>query len=123
MTFEWKPGSGKQRVPCDMLRCLQPDLNLCGASMDQDDGNGSLLSFPCDFPIKVMGHTADDFDALVVGLVRKHSPDLLEGAVRTRLSRQGKFISITVTVQAQSRAQLDAIYMELTAHERVLMAF
>ena len=106
-----------------MLRCLQTDLKLRDTPMDPDDGNASLLSFPCEFPIKVMGQTADDFDALVVGLVRKHSHDLLEGAVRTRLSRQGRFMSITVTIQAQSRAQLDAIYTELTSNERVLMAF
>ena len=90
--------------------------------MTLDDGTESLLSFPCEFPIKVMGETADDFDALVVGLVRKHAHDLLEGAVRTRLSREGRFMSITVTIRAQSRAQLDAIYRELTSNDRVLMA-
>lgn len=82
----------------------------------------SLFDFPCDFPIKAMGKAADDFDSLVVSLVRKHSPDLREGAVRTRMSKGGKYMSVTVTIQAQSRAQLDAIYMELTDHDRVLMA-
>jgi len=82
----------------------------------------SLFDFPCDFPIKAMGKAADDFDSLVVSLVRKHSPDLREGAVRTRMSQGGKYMSVTVTIQAQSRAQLDAIYIELTAHNRVLMA-
>ena len=82
----------------------------------------SLFDFPCDFPIKAMGKAADDFDSLVVSLVRKHSPDLREGAVRTRMSQGGKYMSVTVTIQARSRAQLDAIYMELTAHDRVLMA-
>jgi putative lipoic acid-binding regulatory protein len=82
----------------------------------------SLFDFPCDFPIKAMGKAADDFDSLVVSLVRKHTPDLGEGAVRTRMSQGGKYMSVTVTIQARSRAQLDAIYMELTAHDRVLMA-
>ena len=82
----------------------------------------SLFDFPCDFPIKAMGKAADDFDSLVVSLVRKHSPDLREGAVRTRMSQGGKYMSVTITIQAQSRAQLDAIYMELTGHDRVLMA-
>jgi putative lipoic acid-binding regulatory protein len=90
--------------------------------LTEKPAEGSLLSFPCDFPIKVMGKAADDFDALVVSLVRRHFPDLMEGAVRTRLSRQGRFMSITVTVRAESRAQLDATYLELTANERVLMA-
>ena len=80
------------------------------------------LTFPCAFPIKAMGVAADDFDALVVTLIRRHSPDLLEGAVQTRLSRQGKYMSVTVTIEAQSRLQLDEIYRELTGDKRVLMA-
>lgn len=83
----------------------------------------SAFTFPCPFPIKVMGVASDDFDALVVTLIRRHAPDLLEDAVRTRLSRQGKYMSVTVTLQAQSRVQLDAIYRELTGDKRVLMAF
>lgn len=82
----------------------------------------TLFDFPCEFPIKVMGEAADDFDGLIVGLVRRHSPDLGEGAVSTRMSRGGRYMSVTVTIQARSRAQLDAIYMDLTAHDRVLMA-
>ena len=82
----------------------------------------SPLKFPCDFPIKAMGVAGNDFDSLVVGLVRKHSPDLTEGAVKTRFSRGGKYLSVTVTVRARSREQLDAIYRDLTTHERVLVA-
>ena len=82
----------------------------------------SPLKFPCEFPIKAMGEARNDFDSLVVGIIRKHSPDLTEGAVRTRLSSGGKYVSVTVTVNARNRQQLDAIYMELTAHERVLVA-
>ncbi len=80
------------------------------------------LKFPCTFPVKAMGEADEDFDGLVVSLVRRHSPDLAEGAVRTRLSRNGNYMSVTVTVEAQSREQLDAIYTDLTAHDRVLMA-
>lgn len=82
----------------------------------------SILDFPCDFPIKAMGLADEDFDCLVVGLIRKHSPDLAEGAVSTRYSQGGRYISVTVTIQAQSRKQLDDIYMDLTAEERVLVA-
>jgi putative lipoic acid-binding regulatory protein len=82
----------------------------------------TLFDFPCEFPIKVMGEAADDFDSFIVSLVRRHSPDLGEGAVRTRTSRGGRYMSVTVTIQARSRAQLDAIYMDLTAHDRVLVA-
>ena len=82
----------------------------------------TLLEFPCDFPIKVMGRAEPGFDALVVELVRKHCPDLHEGAVRTRPSKGGKWVSVTVTMRAESKSQLDAIYLELTAHEKVVMA-
>ena len=82
----------------------------------------TLLKFPCDFPIKAMGKSDEDFDSLVVGLVRKHSPDLTEGAVKTSFSKGGKYMSVTVTIQAQSKRQLDAIYLELSGHERILMA-
>lgn len=80
------------------------------------------LKFPCSFPIKVMGLAAEDFDALVVMLVRRHFPDLSEDAVSTRLSRRGKYMAVTVTVEATSRLQLDDIYRELTRNDRVLMA-
>ena len=82
----------------------------------------TLLKFPCDFPVKAMGKAAPDFDSLVIGLVRKHSPDLREGAVETRLSQGGRYMSVTITIQAQSKVQLDNIYMDLTAESRVLVA-
>jgi hypothetical protein len=90
--------------------------------MIEQPAQESPFTFPCEFPVKAMGLAGGDFDSLVVSLVRKHSPDILEGAVRTRLSRGGRFMSVTVTIQAQSRRQLDDIYMELTANDRVLMA-
>lgn len=82
---------------------------------------GSLLEFPCDFPIKVMGEAAEDFDALVVELVRRHVADLTEGAVQQRPSSGGRYVSVTVTIQATSRKQLDNLYRELSGHERILM--
>jgi len=82
----------------------------------------TLLEFPCRFPIKAMGQDDGNFEALVVELVRRHAPDLGEGAVASRASQGGKYLSVTVTVTATSREQLDNIYRELTACEQVLMA-
>ena len=82
----------------------------------------SIIQFPCDFPIKAMGLAAEGFDAVVVGIVRRHTPDLGEGAVTKRPSANGKYVSITVTVRARNQAQLDAIYLDLTACEQVLWA-
>jgi putative lipoic acid-binding regulatory protein len=82
----------------------------------------TLLEFPCDFPIKAVGRAADDFDALIASLVRRHVPDLGEGAISVRPSRDGNYLSVTVVIRAQSQEQLDNIYRDLTANERVVMA-
>ncbi len=83
----------------------------------------SCIEYPCDFPIKAMGRvdSSEDFEALVVSLVRKHA-DFGEAAVKTRPSKNGNFISVTVTIHATSREQLDNIYLELTGRDEVLMA-
>lgn len=82
----------------------------------------SLLKFPCDFPIKVMGRAEGDFRLTVVEIVRRHAPDLAEEAVTVRESRGANYLAVTVTVRATSREQLDNIYRELTAHQQVMMA-
>ncbi len=82
----------------------------------------SPLKFPCEFPIKAMGRTTPELEIAVLEIMNRHVPDLGEGAVRTRESRNGNYISITVTIQARSRDQLDAIYMELTSCEHIVFA-
>jgi uncharacterized protein len=69
----------------------------------------------------VMGLATEDFDLLVVELVLKHVVGLREGAVQRRDSKQGKYSSVTVTIEATSQEQLDAVYRELSSHARVLM--
>ena len=80
-----------------------------------------LMHFPGTFPIKVMGANDDDFESLVASIIQKHATILDEDGVQARLSRGGRFISLTVHIMAESQEQLDAIYTELSAHERVLM--
>ncbi len=84
--------------------------------------NDQLMDFPCSFAIKAMGLATDDFDVLVVSLVRPHVKDLNEGAVSSKPSKGGKYISVTITFEAESREQLDNIYRSVSGHERVLMA-
>lgn len=86
------------------------------------DEDESPLKFPCDFPIKAMGKTGCDLDITVVEIVRRYAPDLSEGAIHTRDSKQGNYIAVTVVVRATSRAQLDAIYQDLVDHDDVIMA-
>jgi putative lipoic acid-binding regulatory protein len=68
-----------------------------------------------------MGANQDDFESLVVEIIQKHAMIVTEEVVTTRLSRGGRFLSLTVRIHAESQEQLDAIYGELSAHERVLM--
>jgi putative lipoic acid-binding regulatory protein len=84
--------------------------------------NETLLQFPCKFPIKAMGLNSHDFDTRVVEIVGRHSPDIPEGAVNSRVSQSAKYMSVTVTITAQSKAQLDAIYQDLTEAKEVVMA-
>ncbi|MDD5460573.1 MAG: DUF493 domain-containing protein [Methylococcales bacterium] len=81
----------------------------------------TLLEFPCQFPIKAMGKADLEFDLMVVEIVRRHAPDIKEGAVTTRPSRDGNYISVTVIVEASSKRQLNAIYQDLHDHPLVLM--
>lgn len=91
-------------------------------SNNNQEDNENLLEFPCEFPIKAVGLAENSFDQLVVEIIRKHVPALAEGAINTRPSSNGKYLSVTVTINAESKAQLDAIYIELSGHERVIMA-
>ena len=86
------------------------------------DQEESPLRFPCQFPIKAMGKSGCDLDMIVVEIVRRHAPDLTEGAVYSRASAGGNYLSVTVVVNATSRAQLDAIYQDLVDCEAVIMA-
>ncbi|MDH3888732.1 MAG: DUF493 domain-containing protein, partial [Gammaproteobacteria bacterium] len=83
------------------------------------DEEESPLKFPCEFPVKAMGKTDCELDIIVVEIVRRHAPDLTEGAVYTRESTAGNYVSVTVRVNATSRAQLDAIYQDLVDCEAV----
>jgi putative lipoic acid-binding regulatory protein len=81
----------------------------------------SLLQFPCDFPLKVLGRKSDDFRSVVLGIVQKHAGDIAPEQIEERPSRDGNYLSLTCTFAAQSREQLDALYRELTSCERVLV--
>jgi len=80
-----------------------------------------FMNFPCVFPVKVMGANQDDFERLVLEIIQEHATISVDEVVTNRLSRNGRFVSVTVHINAESQEQLDAIYRELSAHERVLM--
>ncbi len=82
----------------------------------------SIMEFPCEFPVKVMGYATQEFELEVIQIFRKHVPDLSENAVKRRESSANKYAALTVTITATSRDQLDNIYQDLTASEAVIMA-
>ena len=82
----------------------------------------TLLEFPCDFPIKIMGKAEDTFAEAVLSIVTKHAPDFDATRMELRTSSGGNYLSVTCTIVAQSKPQLDAIYMDLTAHPMVKVA-
>ncbi len=82
----------------------------------------TLLEFPCTFSVKAMGLASDDFAQVVTEIISQHVDPLPADATTTKNSSNGKYHSVSVTFQATSKAQLDAIYMDLTANERVLMS-
>jgi putative lipoic acid-binding regulatory protein len=82
----------------------------------------TLFEFPCEFPVKAMGKTCPELEIAVIEIMNRHVPDLGEGAIRMRSSSKGNYTAITVTIQAQSKDQLDSIYMELTACQHIAYA-
>ena len=79
----------------------------------------SLIEFPSDFPIKIMGVRSDDFAQMVLEVVLRHDPDFDGSTMEMRPSSKGSYLSLTCTVRATSQRQLDALYRELSAHPLV----
>lgn len=92
-----------------------------GRAMSNDDE--TLLRFPCRFPIKMMGRDEPAFHETAVRLVEKHAGALEPDDIRSAPSRNGTFVSITITINATSQAQLDDIYRDISGHEQIMVAF
>lgn len=82
----------------------------------------TLLEFPCDFPLKVMGKAEDSLAQVVIEIVTRHAPDFDAATMEMRASSGGNYLSFTCTVVATSKPQLDALYTELTSHPLVKVA-
>lgn len=81
----------------------------------------SLLSFPCDFPIKIFGLTDNAFEAEALAIIRRHVPDFKDTNLASRPSQNGKYIALSVTVHVDTKAQLDSIYQELSKSPLIIM--
>lgn len=81
----------------------------------------SLIEYPCDFPIKILGHTRAGFAQAVLEVVQRHAPDFDGASMEMKASKHGKYLSVTCVIRATSREQLDALYRELCDHPMVAM--
>ena len=81
----------------------------------------SLIDYPCDFPIKIMGRSQPGFAQAVMEVVLHHDPSFKASSMEMRSSKQARYLSLTCTVHATSREQLDALYQELCDHTMVVM--
>ncbi|MBW7862374.1 MAG: DUF493 family protein [Rhodocyclaceae bacterium] len=79
----------------------------------------TLIEFPCDFPIKIMGARVDGFAQAVVEVVVEHDPGFDAATVQMRPSSKGNYLALTCTVRAVSQAQLDALYRALSSHPMI----
>ena len=85
-------------------------------------GGDDLFRFPTEFPIKVMGRDTESFRTLTLAIIERHAGPVAAESISERSSSRGKFLALTYTIRAQSRAQLDRIYQDLTDSGVVLVA-
>ena len=79
----------------------------------------TLLEFPCAFPLKIMGRAEGALAQTVLDIVRRHAPDYDGATMEMRASSGGNYLSLTCTINATSKPQLDSLYRELSAHPLV----
>jgi uncharacterized protein len=86
---------------------------------NEPPNSGELLQFPTSFPIKIMGKRVDGFAQAISEVVLQHAPDFDPATMEFRNSKEGNYLGLTATINATSRAQIDALYMALTKHPMV----
>jgi putative lipoic acid-binding regulatory protein len=83
--------------------------------------DSSSLTFPCDFTLKVFGLGSEEFETAVLSIVHKHAPNFSDRAIESRLSKEGNYCALSITIHATSKEQLDNIYKELSSSPNVMM--
>jgi uncharacterized protein len=107
-------------------------MRVCGSNLrikscyGHDDSSGlmsedSLLSFPCDFFVKVLGRNEGNFRSTAETIVQAHYVDLGREKIKEKVSKNGVFLSLTFAVYAQDKDEIDALYRDLVASEDVLL--
>lgn len=81
----------------------------------------SLIEYPSDFPLKIFGRQQAGLAQAVLEVVTRHDPDFQAATMEMRASKNARYVSLTCTIRATSREQLDALYQELCDHPMVVM--
>jgi len=87
----------------------------------KEELTASLIEYPCEFPIKIFGLQQAGFAQAVLEVVNKHDPGFVAATMEMRASRNARYLSLTCTVHATSREQLDALYQDLCDHPSIVM--
>lgn len=108
----------------DVNRRKPAGPQAAGLTQDRDTTQETpdIMQFPMEFPVKIMGRRADEFADEIVRVVQRHAPDFNPSTLEMRTSSSANYLSLTATINATSRAQLDALYMDLTSHPLVKVA-
>jgi len=85
------------------------------------ENQDSIIEFPCDFPIKVIGRSSTRLSELILSIIRQHIDDFLAESMCSKKSGQGKYTSVTITVRVSSKNILDAIYKDLSSNPEIIM--
>jgi putative lipoic acid-binding regulatory protein len=100
-------------------KCLK-SYGAKGKGFDMTDDK-SLMQFPCDFPIKIIGKNTALFLEEITMIIRQHFPQTPDIAIRNQSSQKNNYIAITATVLAHDQITLDALYQDLTNHPDIKM--
>ena len=98
-----------------------PENKLPELTLPEDELQTSLIEYPCDFPLKIFGKQQAGFAQAVLEVVTKHDPGFLAASMEMRASKTARYVSLTCTIRATSREQLDATYQDLCDHPMVVM--
>jgi putative lipoic acid-binding regulatory protein len=90
---------------------------------ETDNSRTSLIEYPCQFPIKVMGENVDHFVHTLTELALAHDPRFDVSSIELRPSKNNRYLGVTLIINAINREQLDALYKDLTSHPMVKMVF
>ena len=81
----------------------------------------SIIKFPCDFTVKIMGKSQGDFKKRALDIVKKHFPTITDAHIQKKYSKDNNYLSLSISVNAKSKIQLDALYQELSNTKEILM--